>query len=176
VKAASLGVRRADASAVAFVMSTERTAGFEAFVGRWDEAKHRAALADGRHAYFVAHQQRDPVGFAILRDWGSVERVTLVKRIAVCRPGEGIGRALLGAVVDAAFTETDVWRMWLGVFPDNIRAQKSYAAVGFQPEGVARGSAFFGGVHRDELVMALLRPEWEAKSAKGTTARSAADG
>ena len=163
MNAASLGVARADASALAFVMATERIAGFEAFVGRWDEAKHRAALADGRHAYFVARQQGEPAGFVILRDWGSAERVTLVKRIAVCRPGQGIGRALLGAVVDAAFAETEVWRLWLGVFPDNIRAQKSYAAVGFRPEGIARGSAFFGGVHRDELVMALLRPEWEAR-------------
>jgi len=156
-------VTRADTSAIPFIMATERTAGFEQFVGRWDEAKHRAALGDGRHAYFVARLQGEPVGFAILRDWDSAERVTLVKRIAVGHPGQGHGRALLATVVDAAFSETRVWRLWLGVFPDNIRAQRSYAAVGFAPEGVARGSAFFGGVHRDELVMALLRPEWEAR-------------
>ncbi|HMK78585.1 MAG TPA: GNAT family protein [Xanthobacteraceae bacterium] len=161
--AAPLTVTRADASAIPFIMATERTAGFEQFVGRWDEAKHRAALGDGRHVYFLAQQHGAPVGFAILRDWDSAERVTLVKRIAVGHPGRGHGRALLATVVDAAFSETRVWRLWLGVFPDNIRAQRSYAAVGFAPEGVARGSAFFGGVHRDELVMALLRPEWEAR-------------
>jgi RimJ/RimL family protein N-acetyltransferase len=161
----NLDVTHADASAIAFIMATERTAGYDSFVGRWDEAKHRAALADGRHAYFVARQNGEPVGFTILRDWASPERVTLVKRIAVCDPGQGYGRALLRAVVDAAFEATDAWRLWLGVFPENLRAQKSYAAVGFQPEGVARGSAFFGGVHRDELVMALLRPEWEARRA-----------
>jgi len=159
----ALTVTRADASSIPFIMATERTDGFDQFVGRWDEAKHRAALGDGRHAYFVAQQNGAPVGFAILRDWASPERVTLVKRIAVGAPGQGHGRALLTTVVDAAFRETDAWRLWLGVFPDNIRAQKSYAAVGFQAEGVARGSAFFGGVHRDELVMALLRPEWEAR-------------
>ena len=158
-----LTVTRADTSALPFIMATERSDGFEQLVGRWDEAKHRAALGDGRHAYFLAQQRGALVGFAILRDWDSAERVTLVKRIAVAHPGQGHGRALLASVVDAAFNETSVWRLWLGVFPDNIRAQKSYAAVGFAPEGVARGSAFFGGVHRDELVMALLRPEWEAK-------------
>jgi hypothetical protein len=26
-----------------------------------------------------------------------------------------------------------------------------------------RGSAFFYGVHRDQLVMAILRPDWEAR-------------
>jgi RimJ/RimL family protein N-acetyltransferase len=161
--AAAIVVTRADTTAIPFIMSTERTTGFEDFVGRWDEEKHRAALADGRHAYFVARTDSNPIGFAILRDWAAPERVTLVKRVAVCSPGQGYGRKLLGAVIDLAFKETDVWRLWLGVFPDNVRAQKSYAAVGFEPEGVARGSAFFGGIHRDELVMALLRPEWEER-------------
>jgi RimJ/RimL family protein N-acetyltransferase len=35
--------------------------------------------------------------------------------------------------------------------------------VGFQAEGIARGNAFFGGNYRDELVMALLRPDWEER-------------
>ena len=56
--------------------------------------------------------------------------------------------------------DTEAFRIWLGVFPDNIRARRSYEAVGFQAEGVARGNVFFGGAYRDELVMALLRPEW----------------
>lgn len=143
-------------------MATERTPGFEDLVGRWDETRHRAALADGRHAYFLARDGSEPIGFAILRDWASRERVTLVKRIAVSSPGHGYGPAFLIKVIDAVFKETDAWRLWLGVFPENIRARRAYEAVGFQTEGIARGSAFFGGVHRDELVMALLRPEWAA--------------
>jgi RimJ/RimL family protein N-acetyltransferase len=157
----SLTLARADASAIPFVMATERSAGFDQFVGRWEEAQHRAALADGRHVYFLGRDGTDPIGFVILRDWASPERVTLIKRMAVCRPGQGDGRALLAQVVDAVFNETNAWRVWLGVFPENLRARRAYAAVGFKAEGVARGSAFFGGAHRDELVMALLRPEWE---------------
>lgn len=161
----ALRIARGDAADIPFVMATERIAGFEHVVGRWDETRHRAALADGRHRYFVGHADSAPIGFVILRDWASAERVTLVKRIAVGAPGRGHGRALLAAAVDAVFRQTDAWRVWLGVFPENLRAQKAYAAVGFRPEGVARGSAFFGGVHRDELVMALLRPEWDARQA-----------
>jgi RimJ/RimL family protein N-acetyltransferase len=159
----SLTIDRADASAIPFVMTTERTQGFDQFVGRWDEARHRAAFADGRHVYFIGHAGGEPVGFVIVRDWAAPERVTLIKRIAVCRPGQGHGRALLTLVVDAIFKQTNAWRVWLGVFPENLRARRAYAAVGFKPEGVARGSAFFYGVHRDELVMAVLRPEWEAR-------------
>lgn len=156
-----LEIGRAGEAAIPFIMGIERTTGFEQLVGRWGKAQHQNALADGRHAYFVGYDGSEPVGFAIVRDWGSREGVTLVKRIAVLRPGVGYGRMLLAKVVDAVFKETDAWRVWLGVFPENIRARRAYEAVGFRPEGVARGSAFLDGVHRDELVMAVLRPEWE---------------
>jgi diamine N-acetyltransferase len=157
-----LDVVRADESMIPFIMATERAPEFETLVGRWDASRHRTALCDGRHAYFVARRGADAVGFAILRDWGSAERVTLVKRIAVSSPGHGYGRSLLNNIVSAAFEETDAWRVWLGVFPENLRARRAYEAVGFRAEGIARGSAYFGGVHRDELIMALLRPEWQA--------------
>ena len=77
-------------------------------------------------------------------------------------PGDRAG----GAAVDAVFRETDAHRLWLGVFPDNARARRVYEALGFRPEGLARGSASFGGVHRDDLVMALLRPEWAARGSR----------
>ena len=160
---AGLEVVRGDIRVIPFVMATERIGEFEGLVGRWDEARHHAALADGRHAYFVARDGSEPIGFVILRDWASPERVTLVKRIAVSRPGRGYGRVLLAKVIDAVFEETQAWRLWLGLYPDNLRARRVYEAVGFQAEGISRGSAFFGGVSRDELVMALLRPEWIAR-------------
>jgi RimJ/RimL family protein N-acetyltransferase len=159
----SIAVERGDTSAIPFIMATERLSGFDSLVGRWDEAQHRAALGDGRYAYFVGREGTTPIGFAIVRDWAASDRVTLVKRIAVSAPGGGYGRALLSGVVDTVFEETDAWRLWLGVYPDNMRARRVYEAVGFQAEGVARGSAFFGGIYRDELVMALLRPEWEQR-------------
>ncbi len=156
----TLRLRRARPEDIAFCMATERLDGFDAVVGRWDEAVHRAALADGRHAYFLVDAGSDPMGFAIVRDWGSTEQVMLLKRIAVSQPGKGLGRRFLAEIVDHAFLTTDVHRLWLGVFPENLRAQQSYRAVGFVAEGVARGSAYFGGIHRDELIMSILRTDW----------------
>jgi RimJ/RimL family protein N-acetyltransferase len=156
---------RATETDIPFIMKTERLPGYEEFVGRWSEAEHSVALADDRYAYFIARASSQPTGFAIVRDWASGEHVTCIKRIAVLRPGQGEGRALLIQLVDRVFRETEAYRIWLGVFPDNARAQRAYEAAGFKAEGVARGSAFFGGVHRDELVMALLRPEWSARNA-----------
>jgi len=149
---------------IAFVMATERLSGYERLVGRWSEAQHRSALADGRHAYFIARRETEAIGFAIVRDWSSAERIAHIKRIVVCDPGRGDGKALLIKLAQAIFQETDAYRIWLGVFPDNARARRAYEAVGFQVEGLARGNAFFAGEHRDELVMALLRPDWPAQA------------
>jgi RimJ/RimL family protein N-acetyltransferase len=159
LKTDSLELTRGTENDIPFVMAAERLPGYEQLVGRWSEAQHRAALADSRHAYFIARLQSADVGFAIVRDWDSAEHVTCIKRMAVANPGQGHGRTLLAALVERIFRDTDAHRIWLGVFPDNARAQRAYEAVGFKAEGLARGSAFFGGVHRDELVMALLRTE-----------------
>jgi RimJ/RimL family protein N-acetyltransferase len=159
----SVKLRRARAADLSFIMQTERLEGYGELVGRWDQARHAAALADPRHAYFLGEVDGEPVGFAILRDWMSSEQVALVKRVAVARPGVGHGKGMMRAVVDTAFAQTDVYRLWIGCFPDNLRARRTYEAVGFVAEGIARGSAFFLGRHRDELILSLLRPDWEVR-------------
>ncbi|AMY02958.1 hypothetical protein AB0V79_07290 [Mesorhizobium ciceri] len=44
---------RAGENDLPFIMATERREGYDALVGRWDEARHRQALLDDAHAYFV---------------------------------------------------------------------------------------------------------------------------
>jgi diamine N-acetyltransferase len=163
LKMDSIELSRATEHDIPFVMATERLLGYDEVVGRWSEVQHRAALAGDRHAYFVARLGPEAIGFAIVRDWKSSELVTCIKRIAVANPGQGYGRAFLATLIACIFRDTDAHRIWLGVFPENARARRAYEAAGFRAEGLARGNAFFGGVHRDELVMAVLRPEWEAR-------------
>ena len=157
-------VERATEADLSFIMATERGEGYETLVGRWDEARHRSALGDGSHAYFIGYHETVKVGFVLLRFWNAPERSTLVRRVAVTTPGRGHGRSMLAGVIDHLFAETDCHRVQIGLFPDNVRARRAYEAVGFEAEGISRGSAFFGGVYRDELVMSLLRPDWESRS------------
>jgi diamine N-acetyltransferase len=162
----TLQLMRGAVDDIAFIMASERLAGYEKLVGRWTKLQHRKALADGRHAYFVARLNSDAVGFAIVRDWASPERVVHIKRVVVTQPGRGHGTALLRNLVRTIFSNTDAYRIWLGVFPENVRARRAYEAVGFQREGVARGQSYFGGVHRDELIMSLLRSDRPSRSVK----------
>jgi RimJ/RimL family protein N-acetyltransferase len=157
-----IGLTRATGADLPFIMETERLPGYDAFIGRSDEAQHRARLADPSAAHFIGRLDGRAVGFAILRDWNAANGVTLLMRIAMAAPGLGHGKAFLRALIDRVFTETNCHRFWLGQFPDNARARHVYEAVGFTAEGVARGNVFLCGRHHDELILSILRPEWQA--------------
>ncbi len=161
-------LRRAAEADLPFIMETERLPGYEAFIGRSDEAQHRARLANDRCAHFIALDEDRPVGFAILRDWNAANGITLLMRIAVTEPEKGHGKAFVRALTDHVFTQTPCHRFWLGQFPDNARARHVYESSGFIAEGVARGNVFLFGRHRDELILAILRPEWEALPARNS--------
>jgi len=153
-------VRRATLADLSFIMATERLEGYEKLVGRWEEDRHREALGAGNYAYFIGEIDGQPAGFAILRGWNAADRVTLVQRVAIAKPGHGIGTSIMKQIVDIAFRESNVFRLWIGHFTDNHRAGRCYQATGFKPEGITRGSAYFFGVNHDEAILSIIRPEW----------------
>lgn len=162
----TITLRLATLDDLPFIMATERGEGYETLVGRWEEDRHREAFADPRYRYFLGMNGGTPIGFAMLRDWNSPEKTVLLKRIALREPGQGHGRLFVQALIGHVFTQTDAYRFTLGLFPENVRARRAYEAAGFIAEGIARGSAFFGGAHHDEQIMAILRPDWQMLSSR----------
>ncbi|MBB5692889.1 GNAT family N-acetyltransferase [Muricoccus pecuniae] len=145
-------------------MAVERSPGHDAFINRWTEAEHGAALAGPSHAYLVALGAGSaPAGFAILSDLTDAHGNTCLKRVAMAEPGRGLGARFLRAVADHAFTGTAAHRLWLHVLASNARARHVYAALGFAEEGRLRGAHLGpGGERTDLLLLSFLRAEWEA--------------
>jgi GNAT superfamily N-acetyltransferase len=157
-------IERVDAQALPVVMRIERQPGFERLVGRWSEAQHLAALAEKGNAYLLGHDEEGPRGFAIVCTLDDPHGNVLLKRIAVERPGEGFGRRFVGALVDWVFTATTPHRVWLDVIETNHRAHHVYRSLGFTDDGIWRQSYRLpDGVRVSQLLMAMLRPEWEAR-------------
>ena len=150
-------------------MAIERTAGFERYVGRSSLAEHRAMMASTNYAYFVGEDDDGVVvAFAILRDLEDAHGNVYLKRIAVSRPGEGLGGAFLALVVAWAFAHTAAHRFWLDCFAHNARAQRVYEKLGFTRDGVARQAYLAADGRRLDLtIMAITRPEWAARARGG---------
>ena len=158
---ASLTLRAAIADDLDAIMAIERRPGFERWVGRSSAEEHRAMMDDANTAYLVGEADGEVVAFAILRNLDDPHGNRYLKRVAVARPGEGVGGAFLARVVDWTFDRLGAHRFWLDCFAHNARAQRVYEKLGFTRDGVLR-EAYLGvdGVRRDLTMMALTRPQW----------------
>jgi RimJ/RimL family protein N-acetyltransferase len=156
-------IERVAAESIPVVMRIERQPGYEGLVGRWNEAQHVAAIADPANAYLVGHDEAGPRGFAIVGGLQDPHGNVVLKRIAVERAGEGFGYRFVAALVEWAFTTTGAHRVWLDLFEHNDRAHHVYRKVGFTDDGIWRESYRMPDGRRvSQLLMAILRPEWEA--------------
>lgn len=71
--------------------------------------------------------------------------------------GQGIGKALMAALLDAADRRLNFLRIELEVYPDNQQSIKLYESFGFVVEGRKRMSAFREGQYADTIIMARIR-------------------
>ncbi|MBV9695013.1 MAG: GNAT family N-acetyltransferase [Alphaproteobacteria bacterium] len=143
-------------------MTCERRPGYEPFVGRWPQDKHRLRLADPEFTYLVGEAESHGIGFAILhRTWMRPQNLYL-KRIAVHDAGRGHGKRLLSALTDWVFAKTDTHRFWLEVVEHNERARGLYRGLGWKEEGLVREGYFDDRLLRrgSFVQMSILSTEW----------------
>jgi putative acetyltransferase len=72
--------------------------------------------------------------------------------------GQGVGTALMSALVDWADNWAQLLRLELTVYPDNAAAIALYRKFSFELEGTHRAYAIRDGVYIDALAMARLHP------------------
>lgn len=74
--------------------------------------------------------------------------------------GQGLGTETTRLMLDYAFHELNLHRVWLMVFAFNKRAIRCYTQCGFREEGLLRESVFSGGRYHDTLIMSKLSEEF----------------
>ncbi len=75
----------------------------------------------------------------------------------------GYGTDAIMTLLKFAFEELNLHRVYLRVDADNPRGIRCYEKCGFQHEGKMRDAVFRAGEYRDQLMMSVLRPEFEAQ-------------
>lgn len=78
--------------------------------------------------------------------------------VASVAQGQGVGSALMAAVVDWADNWAQLLRLELTVYTDNAAAHALYRKFGFEVEGTHRAYALRDGVYVDTFCMARLHP------------------
>jgi len=74
----------------------------------------------------------------------------------------GYGGDAIGALLDFAFAQLRLERVWLDVYAANADARRLYERLGFVLEATFRHGVYRGGRFDDVHRMAILRSEWAA--------------
>lgn len=76
--------------------------------------------------------------------------------------GQGYGADAITTLLNFAFTQMNLHRVFLTVYDYNQRAIRCYEKCGFKHEGCMRQAHFYDGKYYNELVMGVLRDEFLA--------------
>ena len=130
-------IRTATSGEIDAILACERQPGYEDLVGRWTRAQHAAGIADPTHRYLIAvEQDGTPAGYLMLQKAPRLSESVLIKRIAVMRPGGGIGRALMERALTIVFDELAARNVTVTVRPHNERAAALYRRAGLTDDGI----------------------------------------
>jgi len=77
--------------------------------------------------------------------------------------GNGYGTDACRLTIEFAFMHLGLHRVYLKVKKDNLAAIKIYQTCGFKTEGTLREDVFKNGKYADQLFMAILFQEYNAK-------------
>jgi len=117
-----------------FVLALERDPENATFVGQWTRDEHAAAIerADREHWIIERAPLAQPAGFLIAYDLVAGGFGAYVKRFVVVEKSRGLGREALTAFLRHAARDLAAPFVWLNVSLENLRAQRTYTALGFQ--------------------------------------------
>lgn len=73
---------------------------------------------------------------------------------------KGYGSEALRLLLDFAFLELNMHRVYLGCFAFNKKTSSIYEKIGFKKEGMNRCFVYRNGSYYDEIVMGILKNEW----------------
>jgi RimJ/RimL family protein N-acetyltransferase len=79
--------------------------------------------------------------------------------------GKGHATEATQLMVAFAFQTLNLNRVWLHVYEDNVRGQRVYEKAGFRKEGILRQENYREGRYWDTITMAILREEWQGRTA-----------
>jgi RimJ/RimL family protein N-acetyltransferase len=166
-------VRPEDAEALLTATQDPQNMRLTGTPGSFDVEQLRAhyrnvAAADDRYDFAIT-AAGDPqsrwLGEAVLKDIDHHNRCAgyRISLGGASQYGRGLGTQATRLVLEFAFTRLDLHRV--EVYDFNPRARHVYEKVGFVVEGVRRDALWWDSAWHGAVMMAILAPEWRARSA-----------
>jgi len=132
----------------------------------------QAAAASVYALYVDGGGPEEPLAYAEFGriDWRNANAT--LSRVLVDAPqrGRGLGRLLIAGMLEQGFGRLRMHRIDLRVYGFNTIAQRLYESAGFRREGFHREVVRVGPEYWSEFSLALLAPEYAARTGKRSDA------
>ena len=113
-----------------FVLNIEHLDENKAFIAQWERSRHEEILRSDVNCHFIIESSdKEKLGYIILYNLTKINQGYYIKRMALLKKSKGIGRVALTLLIKNMNVPED---LILAVVETNIRAIKSYQAVGFK--------------------------------------------
>ena len=134
---------------------------------RIQEMKERAGATQG--AWFQVAVEEKVTGLLIgdigLRLRGDEARQAITGyTFASDAQGKGYATEAMTALLDYTFNTLGVHRVMADALAENSRSVRLLERLGFRREGYFRQSEWFEGQWADDVIYAILKEEWDARS------------
>ena len=128
----------------------------------WQQRLNTPPVAGSPELFLLAERDSHVIGSAGLHPVGPQLRrrhaMALGIAVSAAAQGQGVGGALMTALLDYADNWGQILRIELTVYHDNARAIRLYERHGFELEGRLKAYGLRNGVYEDVLTMARLHP------------------
>ena len=133
------------------------------FVWQGTSEQHLFEIDDPNHMLlmFVDKESGEHKGYTLCHI-DNKSHVFELRRIAISDKGRGYGREAINGIIKYAFEHLNMNKLWLDVYPDNIKGINLYESLGMHRDGVLRQNYLSERGYLDQIVYSLLRSEYEA--------------
>ena len=136
----------------------------------WEEKWFDALKHKEDAVYFSIHVIKEDESDTVIGNC-AIQNINSRTRAASCGitigekeyQNRGLGTEAMEMLVEYGFNTLNLNRIELSVYDFNSRAFKTYQKVGFVEEGRKRQARYHNGKYQDEIIMAILREDWETK-------------
>ena len=129
-----------------------------------DQAKAWVENIASHPACWVIEYQGRAIGEILLDNFVSADkRAGLI--IGILDPealSKGLGTEAIKAIAEFSFDSLGIHKLSMRVLSFNVRAIRAYERVGFVREGLERESALIGGIWHDDVIVGLLKRDFDA--------------
>lgn len=162
IKTKRLNIVEATEKDITSIMEIEQDKENRDYIWIGTYKQHLDEIKDSTHLLLLFKEKAtdETVGFGLINmDFKS--NLFEIRRIAIVKKGIGYGKESMKAIIKYAFEETDTNKIWLDVYPHNVKAIKLYEGLGFHKDGVLRQNYKSERGYLDQAVYSILRDEYK---------------